>query len=121
MKRIAISFVLLAALLIPASAEPNKPKSVVHVINVRFKPEASKDDVQKAIDAVGKMNYAGLKNVWLRPIKVQGGDSRFTHVIVMEFESEDALKKYSGSDAQKEWYKFWIPVRDLSNTHDVTN
>jgi hypothetical protein len=121
MRRVAISFVLLATLLIPASAEPNKPKTVVHVINVRFKPEASKDDIQKAIDAVGKMNYAGLKNVWLRPIKVQGGDSRFTHCIVMEFESEEALKKYSGSDAQKEWYKLWIPVRDLSNTHDVTN
>jgi hypothetical protein len=121
MKRIAIGFALLAALMVPASAEPAKPKSVVHVINVRFKAEASKDDIQKAIDAVGKMNYAGLKNVWLKPIKVQGGDSRFTHVIVMEFESEDALKRYSGSEAQKEWYKFWIPVRDLSNTHDVTN
>jgi hypothetical protein len=121
MKRIALCVALLAALLLPASAEPNKPKSVVHVINVRFKPEASKDDIQKAIDAIGKMNYSGLKNVWLRPIKMQGGESRFTHCIVMEFESEDALKNYSGSEAQKEWYKLWIPVRDLSNTHDVTN
>lgn len=121
MKRIAISAALFAALLMPASAEPNKPKSVVHVINVRFKPEASKDDIQKSIDAIGKMNYAGLKNVWLRPVKVQGGDSRFTHCLVMEFESEDALKKYSGSEAQKEWYKLWLNVRDLSNTHDVTN
>ncbi len=121
MRRIAISIALLAALMVPASAEPNKPKSVVHVINVRFKAEASKDDVTKAIDAIGKMNYAGLKNVWLKPIKVQGGDSKFTHCIVMEFESEAALTKYTGSEAQKEWYKHWLPVRDLSNTHDVTN
>jgi hypothetical protein len=39
----------------------------------------------------------------------------------MEFESEDALKKYADSPAQKEWYKVYLPVRGESRTHDVTN
>jgi len=113
---------LAAALMTPAvAAPPATPKTVVHVINVKFKPDASKAAIDEAIMAVSKMNYPGLKNVWLKPIKVQGGDAGFTHCIVMEFESEEALKKYAGSDAQKEWYKKWIPVRELSNTHDVTN
>ncbi len=116
------SLALAAALLVPVvAAPPAAPKSVVHVINVKFKADASKAAIDDAIAYIGKMNYPGLKNVWLKPIKVQGGDAGFTHCIVMEFESEDALKKYAGSDAQKEWYKKWIPVRELSNTHDVTN
>jgi hypothetical protein len=122
MKKVVLSLSLLGAMMIPAdAAPPAAPKSVVHVINVRFKADASKAAIDDAIAAIGKMNYAGLKNVWLKPIKVQGGDSKFTHCLVMEFESEEALNKYSGSEAQKEWYKKWLAVRDLSNTHDVTN
>jgi hypothetical protein len=122
MKKVVLSLSLLGALMVPVvAAPPATPKSVVHVINVRFKADASKAAIDDAIAYIGKMNYPGLKNVWLKPIKVQGGDSKFTHCLVMEFESEEALNKYSGSEAQKEWYKKWLPVRDLSNTHDVTN
>jgi hypothetical protein len=120
--KLACLLALAAALMVPAvAAPPATPKSVVHVINVKFKVDASKAAVDDAIQSIAKMNYPGLKNVWIRPIKVQGGDAGFTHCLVMEFESEDALKKYSGSEAQKEWYKKWVPVRELSNTHDVTN
>lgn len=115
---LAATFALSGTALIEAA---NKPKTVVHVINVRFKPDASKEAIDKAIAAIGDMKYPGVKNVWLKPIQVQGGDSKFTHCLVMEFESAESLKKYAGSEAQKEFYKYWLPVRDLSNTHDVTN
>jgi uncharacterized protein (DUF1330 family) len=100
-----------------------RPKSVIHVINVKFKPTASKADIDQAIAAIETVagKYKGIKRVWLRPIKVQGGESKFTHCLVMEFESEEALKNYTDSPEQKEWYKLWLPVRELSNTHDVTN
>ena len=39
----------------------------------------------------------------------------------MEFTSEQALKDYAGSDAQKEWYKVYQPVRAGSVTSDITN
>jgi uncharacterized protein (DUF1330 family) len=45
----------------------------------------------------------------------------YKNIIVMEFESEDALKKYAGSEAQKQWYKVYMPIRDESRTHDITN
>ncbi len=119
MMGLALAGVLMTA---PAVAA-NKPKTVIHVINVKFKAEASPAQVQAAIDGiytiVGKNK--GVKNVWLKPITVQGGAAKFTHCLVMEFESEAALKAYAGSDEQKEWYKLWEPVRELSNTHDVTN
>ncbi len=112
-----------AALFSLSAFAVEKPSTVLHVINVKFKPEASKADVDKAIAAIETVagKYKGIKRVWLNPILVQGGDSKFTHCLVMEFESVDALKKYTGSPEQEAWYKLWLPVRALSNTHDVTN
>jgi antibiotic biosynthesis monooxygenase (ABM) superfamily enzyme len=115
------SFVLTLALLAPAGfAQPAKPKSVIHIVNVKFKADASKADIDKAIAGVGEMNYPGLKNVWLKAIKNQMTPN-FTHILVMEFESEDALKKYADSPAQKKWYEVYLKVRDESRTNDVTN
>jgi hypothetical protein len=54
----------------------------------------------------------------VKAIKVQG---TATHAIVMEFADEAALKAYSGSDAQKEWYKVYLPIRGKSTTFDITN
>jgi hypothetical protein len=39
----------------------------------------------------------------------------------MEFADEAALKAYSGSPAQKEWYKAYLPIRKESTTFDITN
>ena len=44
-----------------------------------------------------------------------------THVIVMEFASEQALKDYTDSPAQKEWYKLYEGIREQSTTYDITN
>jgi hypothetical protein len=109
-------------LLLPgtSSEQPAKPKSVIHVITVKWKPGASKEAIQKAIRGVEAMNYAGLRRVWTRPIKMQLQEG-YNHVIVMEFDSEDALAKYADSPAQQEWYKVYMPVREESRTHDITN
>lgn len=110
------------AMLIPGqiSAEPAKPTSVIHVITVQWNANASKEDIQKAIRGVETMNYAGLRRVWTRPIKMQLPEG-YDHIIVMEFESEEALKKYADSPAQQQWYKVYMPVRAESRTHDITN
>jgi hypothetical protein len=39
----------------------------------------------------------------------------------MEFASEQALKDYANSEAQKEWYKAYLPIRERSTTFDITN
>lgn len=103
-----------------AAAAPNKPKSVIHVITIQWKADASPEAIKKAIAAAENINYPGLKNVWTRPIKMQLQEG-YKHIIVMEFESEDALKKYADSPAQKAWYEAYMPVRGESRTHDITN
>ena len=39
----------------------------------------------------------------------------------MEFADANALKGYTDSAAQKEWYKAYLPIRERSTTFDITN
>lgn len=102
------------------SAADSAPKSVIHVVSVKWKADATKEQIKAAIDGVQALPaaYKGITRVWTDAFKVQG---EWSTVIVMEFADKAALEKYSGSDAQKEWYKVYLPVRDHSNTHDITN
>jgi uncharacterized protein (DUF1330 family) len=105
-----------AAMLMAAA----KPRTVIHIIAVQWKANATPAQIDKALKAAENMKYAGLKNVWTRPIKMQLPDG-YKNIIVMEFESEQALKSYADSDAQKAFYEAYMPVREESRTHDVTN
>ena len=109
--------VLAAGLLL---AVPAKPKSVIHVITVQWKSGVTDAQIASALKAAETMNYPGLKNVWTKPIKKQLPDG-YTHIIVMEFASEDALTKYADSPAQKKWYEVYMPIREESRTSDITN
>ena len=96
------------------------PKSVIHVVTVKWKTEATPQQIQAALDGVKKLEaaYAGVTRVWIKSIKVQGDK---THAFVMEFADEAALEAYAGSPAQQEWYKVYLPIREQSTTFDITN
>jgi uncharacterized protein (DUF1330 family) len=117
-----LSLSLLLAVVVAglATAAPNKPKSVIHVITIQWKADATPEQIQQAIRAAESINYPGIKNVWTKPIKMQLPEG-YKHIIVMEFENEEALKKYADSPAQKKWYEVYMPIREESSTHDITN
>src|SRR5690349_21644421 len=110
----------LALMTTSLTAAPAKPKTVIHVITVQWKQGTTADQISKALKAAEAINYPGLKNVWTRPIKMQLPEG-YKNIIVMEFEGEDALKKYADSPAQKKWYEVYMPIREESRTHDITN
>lgn len=121
MKRLIV--VLSAVFLFAAAtllAAPAKPKSVIHVITVKWKDGVTDAQIAAALKAAETMDYAGLKNVWTRPIKMQLPEG-YRNIIVMEFESEAALKAYTDSPAQKKFYEVYLPLRGQSSTHDITN
>jgi len=103
-----------------ASAAETAPKSVIHVVTVSWKADATPEQIQAALDGVKALpaSYKGITRVWTKTLKAQGDRS---HAFVMEFASEAALKEYADSPAQKEWYKVYIPVRERSATFDITN
>jgi len=124
MKQFA-SILLLAVLLafsvntISAQA-PSTSKSVIHVVTVKWKADATPKQIQAALDGVKALPsaYPGITRVWIKSIKVQGDKA---NAFVMEFADEAALKAYTDSPAQKAWYKVYIPIREASTTFDITN
>jgi antibiotic biosynthesis monooxygenase (ABM) superfamily enzyme len=110
---------LLAFAATTASAQTT-PKSVIHVVTVKFKADATPAQIKAALDGVVALpaKYKGITHVWVKSIKVQGDK---THAFVMEFADEAALKAYADSPAQKEWYQTYLPIREQSTTFDITN
>ena len=96
------------------------PKSVIHVVTVAWKAGTTPEQIKAALDGAQALpaQYKGITHVWTRSIKVQGGKA---NAIVMEFVDEAALKAYTDSPAQKEWYKVYMPIRQESTTFDITN
>jgi len=96
------------------------PKSVIHVVTVKWKTNATPAQIQAALDGVKALPtaYKGITRVWIKSIKVQGDKA---NAFVMEFADEAALKAYTDSPAQKEWYKVYTPIREESTTFDITN
>ncbi|MBI2813453.1 MAG: Dabb family protein [Opitutae bacterium] len=128
MKKILTS--LLTAVLLSlgatAAAAQTAPKSVIHVVTVAWKEGTTPEQIQAALDGAQALPaaYKGITRVWTRALKVQnapGTNIKRTHAIVMEFADEAALKNYADSDAQKAWYKLYLPIREQSTTHDITN
>jgi hypothetical protein len=104
-------------------AQMMTPKSVIHVVTLKWKADATTEQIAAALKGVETIaeTYDGVTRVWTRSIKAQGQESGVTAAFVMEFKDEQALKDYTDSDAQKEWYKVYLPVRELSRTFDITN
>jgi antibiotic biosynthesis monooxygenase (ABM) superfamily enzyme len=110
----------LIALATTTGSAQTAPTSVIHVVTVKFKADAKPAQIKAALDGVLALptKYKGITRVWVKSIKVQGDK---THAFVMEFTDEAALKAYTDSPAQKEWYQIYLPIRDASTTFDITN
>jgi len=102
-----------------------QPHSVMHVVTLYWKEGITEVQKQAALNGVAEMahKYPGIKNVWIKSFRVQNniGEHRIENAFAMEFESREALDKYSGSAVQKEWYKAYLPARGESRTFDITN
>jgi hypothetical protein len=96
-----------------------QPKSILHIITVQWKADSTPEQRQAAIDGVKTMasQIPGITNVWLKKIKVQGKDN----VIVMEFKDQAAFDADTDHPAHKKWEEIYLPIREQSQTHDITN
>jgi antibiotic biosynthesis monooxygenase (ABM) superfamily enzyme len=104
-----------------AAIAAEQPHSIIHVITVKWKDDATEDQINKAIRGAEQLakDYPGIQRIWTKTLKVQG--KGYKNAIVMEFANEDAFKKYADSPAQKKWYEVYMPIREESTTHDITN
>jgi uncharacterized protein (DUF1330 family) len=114
--------ILLCLFVFGVVALAQAPTTVIHIINIKWKEDATPEQIKAAVDAARQLpsKFPGIKRVWTKNIKYQGQEG-MKQAIVMEFESQDALKKYTDSPAQKAWYELYLPIREDSSTHDITN
>jgi Stress responsive A/B Barrel Domain len=98
-----------------------QPKSVIHVVTGKWKADSTPEQQKKAIDGVKEMagKIPGIKNIWVKPTKVQPRDYNFAFVI--EFESEAAHKAYDGNPEHEKWAQYYLSVREASSNTVVTN
>jgi Stress responsive A/B Barrel Domain len=99
----------------------SQPKSVIHVVTGKWNADSTPEQQKKAIDGVKEMagKIPGIKNIWIKPNKIQPNDHNFAFVI--EFESEAAHKAYGNNQEHEKWEQFYLSVRESSQNTVVTN
>jgi hypothetical protein len=103
----------------------SQPKSIIHVVTVKWKADSTPAQRQAALDGVKTMaaKIPGMTRIWLKTIKVQSPtqDQPFDAAFVMEFKDQAAFDKYADDPAHKEWEKIYLAIRETSRSHDITN
>lgn len=119
--RLAMLPVLLATVATMGFAAAGTPGTILHVITVQWKADSTPAQRQAAIDGLKKMaaEVPGIKNIWIKKLKVQPAE--YNNVFVLEFENKAAFETYTNHPAHKAWEKLYLPIREESNTQDVTN
>jgi hypothetical protein len=102
------------------------PTSVIHMVALRWKADATPEQRQKAIEGIKTMaaEIPGIKNVWLKPIRVQNltQTEKLDAVFAIEFESEAAAEVYRTHPKHEEWSKqMYESFRDTSRSFQITN
>ena len=121
MKTLLLVLAIFTAGLVIGQKTAGTPSTVLHVVTVRWKKDATPEQRQAALDGVKAMarNYSGIRNVWVKSFKVQ--PNTYDAAFVMEFADRKALEDYVQAPAHVEWKKLYDPIHDESTTHDITN
>ena len=98
-----------------------KPKTVIQVVTIRWSADAAPEMRRAAIEGVEKAaaEIPGVKNVWLRPIRVQPRD--FMSAFAIEFEDQAWADRFARHPAHEAWNKSFLPVIEESRTQQITN
>ena len=133
MKRLLLLFAISLWLsTVFAQNKAGAPKSIVHVVTVLWKEDSTPAQREAAIEGVRKMAGAipGIRNVWVKPLKVQGygpagKDGKpgraYDTAFVIEFADQAAADRYVDHPAHLAWEKIYLPIRDQSTSHQITN
>lgn len=117
----AMMIVVFAAGLIVGQNKYGQPKTVIHLVTLKWKADSTPAQQQLAINGIKTMaeKIPGIKNIWIKPIRVQpqGNSANFA----IEFADEAAAKAYADHPAHTEWNKIYLEAREESYSNQVTN
>jgi antibiotic biosynthesis monooxygenase (ABM) superfamily enzyme len=97
------------------------PKTILHVVIIRWKPGTTAAERQKVIDGVREMaaSIPGIRNIWIKPARM--ASLKWNAAFVIEFANRAAAARYADAPSHKAWAKLEEAVRADSLNVQVTN
>jgi len=98
-----------------------QPKTIIHVVEIKWNPGVSAADKQRVLAGVKEMaaTIPGIKNVWLQADRLEPRD--FNAAYAIEFQSRDAADAYAESKLHEAWDAAYVPLRYASVSIQITN
>lgn len=113
--------VLFASGYIAGQSRFGQPKTIIHLVEIKWNPGVSDAQKQDVINGVKEMaaKIPGIKNVWLKADRLEPRD--FSWAYAIEFRDRDAADNYAESALHEAWEKRYVPLRYASISVQVTN
>jgi hypothetical protein len=98
-----------------------QPKTIIHLVEIKWNPGVTDAQKQDVINGVKEMaaKIPGIKNVWLKADRLEPRD--FSWAYAIEFRDRDAADNYAESALHEAWEKRYVPLRYASISVQVTN
>ncbi len=98
-----------------------QPKTIVHLVEIKWNPGVTDAQKQDVIDGIRDMaaKIPGIRNVWLKADRLEPRD--FSWAYAIEFRDRDAADNYAESALHEAWEKRYVPLRYTSISIQVTN
>lgn len=99
-----------------------QPKTVLHLVMIKWSPLATDADKQKALEGVKDMarKIPGVKNIWVKADRLQPR-GQFDSAFAIEFKDRDAADTYAESPLHAAWEQQYVPLRAGSLSEQLTN
>lgn len=116
-----VALAAVAAGLAGAGRAPERPKTVIQVVTIKWSGEAAPEHRKAALEDLEKAAAAtpGVRNLWLRAVRVQPRD--FMTAYAIEFDDLPSAERFSSTPAYEQWRKRYLPYIEESRTQQVTN
>jgi Stress responsive A/B Barrel Domain len=118
---VALAAVLFAGGYAAGQNKFGQPKTVLHVVILKWNPNVADSDKQLALEGVKAMaaKMPGIKNIWIRADRIQPRD--FNAAYAIEFKDRAAADAYAESPLHEAWEKQYVTMRQASISEQVTN
>jgi hypothetical protein len=117
----ALSLCLFASGYVAGQNRFGQPKTVIHVVEIKWNPGVSAADKQRVLAGVKDMagKIPGIKNIWLQADRLEPRD--FNAAYAIEFQNRDAADAYAESKLHQAWDAAYVPLRYASISIQLTN
>jgi antibiotic biosynthesis monooxygenase (ABM) superfamily enzyme len=98
-----------------------QPKTIIHMVILKWNPGVSDADKQNALEGVKEMatKVPGIKNIWIKAERLQPRD--FSAAFAIEFQNRAAADAYAESPVHQAWERKYTLLREASISEQVTN